>query len=180
MNYLGDNNNFDDEGYWDVIEVSKISDKIIERLLDYLKNEISDNFFISFESVLKLGKKIPEWQLRQLVTTFEFNDYKKDLFKFILDFINQETIECHLLPQLYSPDFIIRARTIMKIKENDDKKYVKFLLPLIDDPDDSVRWSVIDYLAKYKEESEINLILKNHLMKESNPIIHKNLDSMLN
>jgi hypothetical protein len=179
VNYLGDNNNYDDEGYWDIVEVSKISDKIIERLLDYIKNEISENFFISFESVLKLGKKIPEWQLRQMITTFDSNNYKKDLFKFILDFVNQETIEYHLLPQLYSPDFIIRARTIMKIKENDDKKYVKFLLPLIDDPDDSVRWSVIDYLVKYKEEHEINAILKNHLLNESNPIIHKNLSSML-
>ena len=179
MNYLGNNNNFDDEGYWDVIEVSKISDKIIERLLDYLKNDISDNFFISFESVLKLGKKVPEWQLHQLMTNFESNHFKKDLFKFIIDFTNQETIEYHLLPQLYSPDFIIRARTIMKIKENDDKKYVKFLLPLIDDPDDSVRWSVIDYLAKYKEDYKINSILNNHLMNESNPIIHKNLESIL-
>jgi hypothetical protein len=107
VNYLGDNNNYDDEGYWDVIEVSKINDKIIERLLDYLKNEISENFFISFESVLKLGKKIPEWQLRQFITTFESNDYKQDLFKFIIDFINQETVKYHLLPQLYSPDFII-------------------------------------------------------------------------
>jgi HEAT repeat protein len=179
VNYLGDNNNFDDDGYWDVIEVSKISDKIIERLLDYLKNEISDNFFISFESVLKLGNKIPEWQLRQLMTNFESNDYKKDLFKFIIDFANRETIQYHLLPQLYSSDFIIRARTIMKIKENDDKKYVKFLLPLIDDPDDSVRWSVIDFLVKYKEEYKINSVLINHLMNESNPIIHKKLESIL-
>ena len=179
MNYLRDNNNYDDDGYWDVIEVSKISDKIIERLLDYLKNDISDNFFISFESVLKLGNKIPEWQLRQFLTTFESDDYKKDLFKFILDFNNQEIIEYHLLPQLYSPDFVVRARTIMKIKENDHKKYVKFLLPLIDDPDDSVRWSVIDYLMNYKEEEKINLILKNHLTNESNPIIHKNLESNL-
>ena len=74
MNYLGDNNNYDDEGYWDIVEVSKISDKIIERLLDYIKNEISENFFISFESVLKLGKKIPEWQLRQMITTFDSNN----------------------------------------------------------------------------------------------------------
>ena len=179
MNYLGDNNNYDDEGNWDVIQVSKISDKIIKRLLDYLKSGISDSFFISLESVLKLGNKIPESEIRQTIELFTLDDYKKDLFKFILDFINQETIEHHLLPQLYSPDFITRARTIMKIKENDDKKYLKFLLPLINDPDDSVRWSVIDYLVKYQQESEINSELRNHLENELNPIIYDNLKSIL-
>ena len=179
VNEFSENPYYNESDEWDIIKISEINDKIIKRLLDYLKSDISEQFFISFESVLKLGNKIPEWQLRQLMTTFDSNNYKKDLFEFILDFINHETIEYHLLPQLYSPDFIIRARTIMKIKENDDKKYIKFLLPLIDDPDDSVRWSVIDYLVQYKEEIEINTLLKNHLTSESNPIIHKNLESLL-
>lgn len=179
MNYLGDNNKYDDEGNWDVIEVSKISDKIIKRLLEYLKTGISESFFISLESVLKLGNKIPESEIRQAINQFTLDDYKKDLFKFILDFINQETIEHHLLPQLYSPDFITRASTIMKIKENDDEKYIKFLLPLINDPDDSVRWSVIDYLVKHQNELEISLELRNHLENESNPIIYNNLKSIL-
>lgn len=179
MNYLGDNNNYDDEGNWDIVQVSKISDKIIKRLLDYLKSGISESFFISLESVLKLGNKIPESEIRQTIPLFTLDDYKKDLFKFILDFINQDIIEYHLLPQLYSPDFITRARTVMKIKENDDKKYIKFLLPLINDPDDSVRWSVIDYLVKYQHDQKIKSELRNHLENESNPIIYDNLKSIL-
>lgn len=179
MNYLGDNNNYDDEENWDVIEVSKISDKIIKRLLNYLKTGISESFFISLESILKLGKKIPESEIRRSINLFTLDDYKKDLFIFILNFINQETIEYHLLPQLYSPDFITRARTVMKIREHDDKKYIKFILPLINDPDDSVRWSVIDYLVKYQHESKISSELRNHLNYESNPIIYHNLKSVL-
>ena len=63
----------------------------------------------------------------------------------------------------------------MKIKQNNDTRYLKFLLPLLDDPDDSVRWSVIKFLAKHKNNLIIFNELKNHLNKELNPIIYSNL-----
>ncbi|GAH63795.1 unnamed protein product [marine sediment metagenome] len=63
----------------------------------------------------------------------------------------------------------------MKIKQNNDTRYLKFLLPLLDDPDDSVRWSVIKFLAKHKNNPIIFNELKNHLNKELNPIIYSNL-----
>ncbi|MHA1509285.1 MAG: HEAT repeat domain-containing protein, partial [Promethearchaeota archaeon] len=103
------------------------------------------------------------------------HDFKKELFQFILNFMNNEAVEYHLLPQIYSPDFIVRARAVMKIKENDDVRYLKFLLPLLDDPDDSVRWSVIKFLSKHIKNPIIYSELKNHLNKELNPIIYNNL-----
>ena len=63
MSYLRDNKNWDEEDNinWDIIEISKVDDKIIQRLINNLKlhtSDLSENFFISFESLLKLGKKI--------------------------------------------------------------------------------------------------------------------------
>ena len=105
----------------------------------------------------------------------ETDQFRRDIFKFILSYIKREVIEYHLLPQLYSPDFLMRAKIIMKIKEFDDNKYIKFLIPLLNDPDDSVRWSVIDYLSLHKDDNLVSKNLKNHLNYELNPIILENL-----
>ena len=80
-----------------------------------------------------------------------------------------------MLPQIYSPDFIVRARAVMKIKDNNDVRYLKFLLPLLDDPDDSVRWSAIKFLSQNIDNPIIHYELKRHLNKELNPIISENL-----
>ena len=179
VNYLGDNNNYDDDGYWDIIEVSKVDDKIIKNLLNHLKDKISENFFISFESLLKIARKIPELEVNKIINELDESDlFKQEIFKFILRYIKEEVIEYHLLPQLYSPDFIMRAKIIMKIKEYDDKKYIRFLIPLLNDPDDSVRWSVIDYLSMHKDDKIIYKNLKNHMNYELNPIILENLTSL--
>lgn len=179
MNYLGDNNNYDDDGYWDIIEVSKVDDKIIKNLLNHLKDKISENFFISLESLLKIARKIPESEVNNIINELDESDlFKLEIFNFILSYIKEEVIEYHLLPQLYSPDFIMRAKIIMKIKEYDDKKYVKFLIPLLNDPDDSVRWSVIDYLSMHKDDQIIYKNLKNHMKYELNSIILENLSRL--
>ena len=179
MNYLGDNNNYDDDGYWDIIEVSKVDDKIIKNLLNHLKDKISENFFISLESLLKVARKIPESEVNNIINELDESDlFKLEIFNFILSYIKEEVIEYHLLPQLYSPDFIMRAKIIMKIKEYDDKKYVKFLIPLLNDPDDSVRWSVIDYLSMHKDDQIIYKNLKNHMKYELNSIILENLSRL--
>jgi len=173
---LGEDVNNTDNPNWDVIEVSKVNDKIIMTLLNYLKYDVSEKFFISFESLLKLGNRVPEATIRNIVEELDqSHDFKKELFQFILNFMNNEAVEYHLLPQIYSPDFIIRARAVMKIKENDDIRYLKFLLPLLDDPDDSVRWSVIKFLSKHIKNPIIYSELKHHLNKELNPIIFDSL-----
>ena len=176
VKFLGDDINNIDNPNWDVIEVSKVNDKIIMKLINYLKYDVSEKFFISFESLLKLGNRVPEATIKNIVKELDqSHDFKKELFQFILNFINNEAVEYHLLPQIYSPDFIVRARAIMKIAENDDVRYMKFLLPLLDDPDDSVRWSVIKFLSKHIKNPIIFSELKNHLIKELNPIMYDNL-----
>lgn len=176
MKNLGDENNYAESNNWDVVELSKVNDKIIRKLLDYLKYDISDKFFISFESLLKLGNKVPEATIKNIISELEqAHNFKKELFQFILNFIKDDTVEYHLLPQIYSPDFIVRARAVMKIKENNDVRYLKFLLPLLDDPDDSVRWSAIKFLSQHIDNPIIHYELKKHLNKELNPIISENL-----
>jgi hypothetical protein len=173
---LGDDKHYSESNYYDIIEVSKVNDKIIKKLLDYLKYDISDKFFVSFESLLKLGNKVPEATIKNIITELDqTHNFKKELFQFILNFTKDDTIEYHLLPQIYSPDFIVRARAVMKIKENNDTRYLKFLLPLLDDPDDSVRWSVIKFLSLHIYNPIIHYELKKHLNKELNPIISENL-----
>jgi len=57
VKFLGDDINNIDNPNWDVVEVSKVNDKIIMKLLNYLKYDVSEKFFISFESLLKLGNR---------------------------------------------------------------------------------------------------------------------------
>ena len=148
MNYLRDNkswNEIEEENLnWETIKISKVNDKIIEMLLNNLKLDLSDDFFISFESLLKLGEKIESQIISILSEMDEIRDFKKHLFKFILDFIQNKKNNYYLVPQLFNPDFIVRARTIMKIESlNETQKYFKFILPLLSDPDDSVRYSAL-------------------------------------
>ena len=177
---MGDNKPIKEYDNWDVINVSEVNDKIIKKLLNYLKYDISDNFFISFESILKLGNKIPQTTIKKLIDKMDkAHEFKKELFQFILNFTEEGLVEYHLLPELYNPDFIIRARAVMKIAINNDTKYIKFLLPLIEDPDDSVRWSVIRFLSLHKDNPIIHLELQEHLEKELNPIIYDNLKQII-
>jgi len=177
---LGDNKPIKDYDNWDLIEVSKVNDKIIRKLLNYLKYDISENFFISFESLLKLGSKVPQSTIKNLLDKLEkTHEFKKELFRFILKFTEDGIVEYHLLPELYNPDFIIRAKAVMKITEYNDIRYIKFLLPLLEDPDDSVRWSVIRFLSNHKENSTIRSELQDHLNKELNPVIYENLKRIL-
>lgn len=177
---MGNNKPIKEYDNWDVIEVSQVNDKIIRKLLNYLKCDISDNFFISFESLLKLGNKIPQTTIKKLIEDMEkAHEFKKELFQFILNFTEEGLVEYHLLPELYNPDFIMRAKAVMKITDNNDTRYIKFLLPLIDDPDDSVRWSVIRFLSQHKTNPIIHSELQEHLEKELNPVIYNNLKQII-
>ena len=181
VNEFSENPYYNENDEWDIIKISEINDKIIKRLLDYLKSDITEQFFISFESVLKLGNKVPETLIKSIISELEHKDEsKKELFEFILHFTQDSTVEYHLLPQLYSPDFITRARAIMKIEANNDLKYIKFLMPLLDDPDDSVRYKAIKFLSQFSENPSIQKQLKAHLDKELNPIIYDILKGSLN
>ena len=86
MKNLGDESHYNENPTWDVIEVSKVNDEIIKRLLNYLKSDISENFFISFESLLKLGMKVPQLTLKSICNELDqSSDYKRELFDFIIN-----------------------------------------------------------------------------------------------
>ena len=89
MSYLRDNKIWeeDDNINWDIIEISKVDDKIIKRLIENLEldtSELSENFFISFESLLKLGKKIESVLDLFIKETTKIHNCKVDTFNFIL------------------------------------------------------------------------------------------------
>ena len=186
MNYLRDNKIWEEEDdiNWDVIEISKVNDKIIQRLINNLKldtSDLSENFFISFESLLKLGKKIEPVLDLYIKETDEIHNFKVDIFNFILDFVKNNTLKYILVPKLYHPDFITRARTILKLEQAGDKNYLNFILPLLNDPDDSVRWAVIRFLDKHShiiKNPLVNKELKYHIEKESNPVIKEKMKEL--
>ena len=184
MNFIRNDRNLteEDNANWGIIEISKITNRIIEKLIENLKLELSDDFFISFESLIKIGEKA-EPMLKAVI-----NDntgklgFQKDLLKFILNFIQHDEVDNPLVFQLYKPDFIARARAIMQIDDLDDLNYLKYVLPLVGDPDDSVRWAAINFLIN-KEQVENPIVHKKLIMqmrKESNSVIQKKLTDVLN
>ncbi|KKK45821.1 MAG: hypothetical protein Lokiarch_06620, partial [Candidatus Lokiarchaeum sp. GC14_75] len=109
--------------------------------------------------------------------TDEIHNFKIDVFNFMLGFIKNRTIEDHLVPKLYHPDFITRASTIFKIQQTKDKQYLRFILPLLNDPDDSIRWAVITFLdcLELNKNPLIYKELKNFIDKESNLVIKEKI-----
>ena len=183
MSYLRDNKIWEDEDNinWDIIKISKVDDKIIQRLINNLMlhtSDLSENFFISFESLLKLGKKIEPVLDSFIKETTEIHNFKVDIFNFILDFVKNNTLKYILVPQLYHPDFITRARTILKLELTTDLNYLNFILPLLNDPDDSVRWAVIRFLNTHMHLLKNPLVykeLKSHIEIELNPVIKERM-----
>jgi hypothetical protein len=187
VSYLRDNKIWEKEDNinWDIIEISKVDDKIIERLIKNLNlhsSDLSENFFISFESLLKLGKKIEPVLDSFIKNNTEIHNFKVDIFNFIMDFVKNNTLTYVFVPKLYHPDFIIRARTLMKLEQSGDTNYLNFILPLLNDPDDSVRWSVIRFLKKYSYLLNNPLVykeLKIHIEKELNPVIRDKIKELI-
>ncbi len=175
MDYLGDNINVDEEN-WQYVEISKIDDKIIKKLVNNLKLNLSEEFFLSFESLLKLGKKAEPELTAAIREMDEQHKFKKEIFNALLRYIKTKKSENPLIIQLYHPDFTIRAKAIAQIGHNKDLRYLPYLLLLLEDPDDSVRNAVINLLInKYIKNSTVHKKLRKHIDKESNPIIRKNL-----
>ena len=166
-----------------ILEVSKVDDKIIKTLIDNLKLDLSDNFFISFESLIKLGKKA-ESALESVIHEIDdHHQFKKEIFNLLLNFIKNNEIENPLLLKLYHPDFIVRANAIMQIEKNDALTNLNFILPLMSDPDDSVRWAVMRLLDSLDQTENQNPIIFKKLKKqveiEPNPVIQKKIKKLL-
>ena len=66
----------------------------------------------------------------------------------------------------------------MLAENSGDRKYMKFIIPLIEDPDDSVRWAAINYLINDKaniKNPKAFQKLESRITVESNPIIRNKL-----
>jgi len=175
MDFLGESKISDEEN-WQYVELSKIDDKIIKSLIDNLKLDLSETFYISFESLLKLGKRATNHLDLAIKEMDEIHKYKKELFKLLLKYIRTQKIEDPSIFQLYHPDFLIRAKAVKKIENKIDSAYVPYLLLSLEDPDDSIRWAVINLLkTHYLKNPKVHSRLKKHIKKESNPIIRKKL-----
>ncbi len=186
MSNLRDNKFWDEEENtnWNVIEISKVNDKIVRDLILNLKldkSDLSDDFFISFESLMKIGKKAESVLDSYVRDIEEIHNHKVDIFNFILDFVKNNHVELTLVPKLYHTDFITRARTIFELEQAGDKRYLKLILPLINDPDDSVRWAVIRLLdtQNWIKNPIIYQEIKNLIEKESNPVIKEKIKELL-
>ena len=180
MSYLGDN--IDLENYkWRLIEISKVDDEVIKKLVSNLNSGLSDEFFISFESLLKIGKRA-EPNIKAVLTDLEEKFAKrKEIFNLVLSCIRNKEVKNPLIHHLYHPDFEVRARAIGKIEERKDLFYIPYILPLLEDPDDSVRWALIKLLVNLKQVKNpaINEKLKQHLERESNPIIREKISMLI-
>lgn len=182
VNYLPNNRSHTelDNPNWDVMEISKIDDEIIKKILDKLCSGISDDFFLCFESLIKIGDKAKS----VIISFIQYNEVKpfiKDVLYLILNIIEKRQIDHALLLKLYHPDFVIRARTIMEIENSGKANYLKFMIPLIEDPDDSVRWALIKFLVSLKliNNPMVKDKLEDHLRDEKNPIIVKKIKEIL-
>ncbi|MBY8982779.1 MAG: HEAT repeat domain-containing protein [Candidatus Lokiarchaeota archaeon] len=182
MNYISNSRNQEDinSTCWDIIEVSKVNDIIIKNLIDKLNLGICDDFFISFESLIKLGKRAKSGIISYIENN-GLDSFIKNVLVYILYYINHEEFDLPLVISLYHTDFIIRAKTIMRIEEDGIEPYLNFILPLINDPDDSVRWAVIKLLVTNNliKNPLVREHLKDHLKQELNPIIKKNIMTFL-
>lgn len=182
LNYIPNNKNQEEinSTCWDIIEVSKVDDIILKRLIDKLNLGISDDFFISFESLIKLGKRAKSGIISYIEEN-NIDSFIKNVLIYILYYINHDEFDLPLIINLYNTDFIIRAKSIMSLEETGIIPYLNFVLPLINDPDDSVRWAVIKLLITNDllKNPLVKEHLENHIKQELNPIIKKNIRTFL-
>lgn len=182
LNYLPKNRNDEEVGVsnWDFIEISHVDDKIIKKLLDKLVLGISEDFFISFESIIKIGKKAKS-EILGFIRRNKLDSFIRELLFLIIQYIDEGNIDTPLIFRLYHPDFVIRAKTIMEIMEMEENSYFKFIMPLIEDPDDSVRYAVLKFLISQNSKNNplVFSSLKAHLKKELNPIIKTKIEEFL-
>ena len=184
MKYLRDNNSWNDEDFnWDIIEISKVDKSIIQQLVKNIINlDLSDEFYISFESLLKLGKRA-EPIIRAGLEKLDYDkNFKKSIFKFLLDFTKNKDSENPFISQLYNPDFITRAKAIHQLRNEESEVYLNYLIPLLNDPDDSVRWAIINLLlnSNHLKNQKIAKLLENHIKVEVNPVIQEKLNDFFN
>ena len=167
---------------WGVIEVSKVTNKIIKILVDNLLFDLSENFFISFESLIKIGKRVKPI-LNATINRLSIDNWRRKLFKFILKYIDNKEIKNPLIYQFYNPDFLTRVHAIMLAQQSIDMSYVDFILPLVNDPDDSVRWAALNFFINQDQLQDFKVQKKLMVRRDielNNTIQNKIIDIIKN
>lgn len=165
---------------WDTVKLSDVTVENIVALINTLKQEICENFFIAFSSLEKVGKRAQK-ALKSEIKKLKKEDWRIKIFEYL---INHPTIKDnphHLISQLYSPDFIHRARAVMIATECSwGSEYFEYILPLLEDPDDSVRWAVLNYVSTNinKSEKTARRMLRKRCKIEKNNIIKKRMGEL--
>ena len=131
--------------------------------------------------MVKIGKKAEPMVKAVINNRTEGLGFQIDLFKFALNIMQSNEVEDSLVLQLYNPDFIARARAIMQIEDAKELNYLKYVLPLVEDPDDSVRWAAINFLINRENLNDPIVYEKliSQMDRESNTIIQKKLKDVL-
>lgn len=169
-----------EENNWRFMQISKVNDDIIQLLAQNIKLQLSDDFFLSLESLLKLGKKAVPF-LKSLKKDVSIENYKRKLISIALRYIKRKSLEDLVVLQLYHPDFEIRAKTIVQMSKLKEVNYLNVVTPLLKDPDDSVRWAAINYLIdNHFNNKNVKAELIAHAKVEKNPIIKRKLEENLN
>lgn len=141
---------------------------------------LSEDFFISLESLCTLGKRAKSAIETQYNHMDDDHIFRKEIFNFLLNYID-DNIENLPLEQLYHPDFTIRANTIMQLEKEDSLKYLNLILPLVNDPDDSVRYAVLKLIDSLNQKNNPTIYkkLKNRIKIESNQVIQNKIKNIL-
>ena len=183
MRYLHSNNPWNDEELnYDLIEISKIDQEIIQKLVKNIINQpLSDEFYLSFESLLKIGSKAENFVKTGLKKLKQHQLFREEILNLVLEGIASQQTDLNIISKLYHPDFLIRSETIRHLEKEDLRKYLRYILPLLKDKDDAVRWAIINQLFKndlHKKE-KISSFLKEHSKRETNPVIKAKLEKCL-
>ncbi|MFO8017281.1 MAG: HEAT repeat domain-containing protein [Promethearchaeia archaeon] len=179
LNYLRDNRNLEEQN-WQLMQVSEVGDKIIERLLSNLKTNLSEHVFISLESLLKIGKKAGTAVEKFLNLHSKSDEYHISLIKKLSEILKDEKVNSNLF-KLYHPDFNIRARSFMQLDKKEILNNLPLITPFLTDPDDSVRYALIRALISHNLVNHHNFkhLLEKHCERESNSVIRKEIQENL-
>ncbi|MFX1398146.1 MAG: HEAT repeat domain-containing protein [Promethearchaeota archaeon] len=166
---------------WDTIRLSEITIENIQALAYNLTLDLSENFYIAFDSLEKIGVKAQK-TLVSTIKSLKKDDWRKKILNYLANSLKDSIIALPLVSRLYHPDFIQRARAIIIASElSGGIDYFDYILPLLDDPDDSVRWAVLNFLEgkKLLDSLLVQKKLRGRIKIEKNEVILQKMNSLI-
>lgn len=166
---------------WDMVKLSEVTLENIKALAHNLTLEVSENYYISFNSLEKVGLKAQK-ALKSTLKSLKKNDWRKMIINYLVNSPKDSIITSPLVSHLYHPDFIKRAQAIIIATElSGSIDYFDYILPLLDDPDDSVRWAVLNFIESKKiyKSTLVQEKLRGRSKLEKNEIVLSKISKFL-